>query len=159
MQIMLIEKDNLSMQTYHPWIISNLWYFGRHPFLLFGCTYWIWMSNSKHPWNFGMFCIDNITCLHCFKKVVIFLKLHPCTLWDEPHPPVKMLMMPNNMSEVKHTTKVHHTYCICCIWVWSSSHLDLVFLKIRSKVFFSFYFCFICRLFKIQHSWKCGLVT
>jgi len=40
------------------------------------------------------------------------------------------------MSKVKHTNKVHHSFCICCAWVWSSSHLDLVFFYSIKGLFF-----------------------
>jgi hypothetical protein len=82
--------------------------------------------------NFEKFCISYYACSNCFNKVVIFLLATPCTLWDEPHPPCEMPMMPN-MLEVKHTNQGYHTFCICCTWVWSSSHLDYVFFLLDQR--------------------------
>ncbi len=129
-----------------------------HTFLLFDYTYWIPMSNSEHPCNFEKFCIGNFTCSNCFNKVVIFRKPHPCTLWDDPTPQARMLMMPNNMSEVKQKNKGCYTSCICYAWLWNSFHWDSTFFFIRSKAFFSFLFCLACGLFKIQtfvEVWSC----
>jgi hypothetical protein len=67
-------------------------------------------------------------------------------------PHAKMLMMPNNMLEAKHINHGYRTSCICCAWVWNSSHLDLVYLFTQSKAFFSFHFYFACGLFNIHKS-------
>jgi hypothetical protein len=67
-----------------------------------------------------------------------------------PTPHVGILMMPNKISEAKHTNKGHLTYSICCTWAWSSSHSNSIFFFIQSRVFFSLCFCLACGLFKIQ---------
>ncbi len=79
-------KQNLSMQTYPSWIISKSWYFDYFFFFLvafigFQCP------TLNTPCNFEGFYIPNFACSNCFNKVVIFFKLRPCTLWDEPQPP------------------------------------------------------------------------
>jgi hypothetical protein len=71
-------------------------------------------SISNTPCNFERFCIGNSTYSNCHNKVVIFFKSCPCALWDEPHPPCQMPMMPNNMLEVKHTNEGRHTFYIYC---------------------------------------------
>ncbi len=40
------------------------------------------------PCNFERLCIGNFDCPNCLNKVVILFKACPCTLWDEPHPPM-----------------------------------------------------------------------
>jgi hypothetical protein len=40
------------------------------------------------PCKFQRLCISNYTCLNCLNKVFILFKACPCTLWDEPHPPM-----------------------------------------------------------------------
>jgi hypothetical protein len=39
--------------------------------------------------NFQRLCIGNFACLNCFNKVFVLFKAHPCTLWDEAHPPCR----------------------------------------------------------------------
>jgi hypothetical protein len=131
-----------------------------HPFILFNYTYWIPMSNFEHPCNFERFCIGNFACSNCFNKVVIFFKPHPCTLWDEPTPDARMLMIPNNMLEFKHTNKGRCTSWICYTWVWSSFHWDFAFFFPDQRPFSHSFFCLACGLFKIQtfiEMWSCCL--
>jgi len=39
------------------------------------------------PCNFQRLCISNSAYSNYFNKGLILFKAHPCTLWDEPHPP------------------------------------------------------------------------
>jgi hypothetical protein len=81
------------------------------------------------PCNFEKLYIGNFSCSNCPNKVVIFVKLCPCILWDEPTTHAKMPMMPNNMLNVKHTNKVRCTSCIC--------YLSLKFIPLQFLIFFS----------------------
>ncbi len=40
------------------------------------------------PCNFQRLCISNFACSNCLNKVFVLFKACPCTLWDEPHPPL-----------------------------------------------------------------------
>jgi hypothetical protein len=117
-----------------------------------------WCPILSTPCNFEKFCIGNSTCSNCFKKIVIFLKLCPCTLWDEPHP---LCENANDaqLLEVKHINKGYYTSCICCTWVWSLSHLDSTFFFTQSKAFF-IPFLFYMQVAQIQtfiEVWSCCL--
>ncbi len=118
-----------------------------------------WCPILSTPCNFERFYIGDSACSNCFNKVLIFFKSCPCTLWDQPHPHARMLMTPNNMSEVKHTNKGCCTSCICCAWVWSSSHLNFIFLKLDQRPSFHSIFALHVGCSKYKHSWKCGLVA
>ncbi len=147
---MLIEKNSLNTQTYHPWINFEPWYFdiASISFVqLHLIKFWCPICNT--PCNFERFCISNFICSNCFNKVIIFFKSCPCILWDEPTTHARMPMMPNNMSKVKHTTKGYYTFYICCIWVWNSSHWNFACFFIQAIALFSFHFYLACRLFKI----------
>ncbi len=96
------------------------------------------------PCNFQRLCISNYTCPNCLNEVFILFKPCPCTLWDEPTPHAGIPMMPNKISEVKHTNKGHLTCSICCAWVWSPSHFNSAFFFTLSRAFFSFHFCLTC---------------
>ncbi len=135
--------------------IAHQWFWSHdtcifHPFLWFSCVYWIPMSNSKRPMQFSKVLCKQLCFPNCFKKVFVLFKVHPCTLWDESHPPTRVLMMPNKISKVKCTNKGHLTYSICCAWAWSSSHSNSTFFFIQSRAFFSFHFFLACELLKIQ---------
>ncbi len=43
---------------------------------------------SSAPCNFQRLYISNSTWSNCLNKVFILFKVRPCTLWDEPHPPM-----------------------------------------------------------------------
>jgi hypothetical protein len=119
-----------------------------------------WCPIPNTPCNFEKFYIGNSACSNCFNKVVIFLKSGPSICGMSPIPHVRMPMMFNNMLRVNHTNKGCCTSCICCTWVWSSSHLYFAFVFTQSKAFFSFLFCLACRLFKIKtfiEVWSCHL--
>ncbi len=110
--------------------------------------------------TFKGFYIGKFACSNYFNKVFIFFKVRPCILWDEPTTHVEIPMMPNNISEVKHTNKGHLTCGICCAWAWSSSHFNSTFYFTWSTAFFSFHVYLTCGLFKIQafiEPWSCWL--
>ncbi len=74
--------------------------------------------------------------------------MHFCGMNPTPH--VGIPMMPNKISEAKRTNKGRLTCSICCTWAWSSSHSNYAFFFTLLRAFFSFHFCFACRLLKIR---------
>jgi hypothetical protein len=84
--------------TAHEWLWNyDTWIL--HPFLWISCSIRI---------------ICNFVCANCLNKVLILFKVHPCTLWGEPHPHAKTPMMPNKISKAKCTDKGCLTCSICC---------------------------------------------
>ncbi len=123
-----------------------------HPFLLFNCTYWILMFNSKHLMQLWKVLHKLLCLLKLLQQGCHFSFSYTHALCGmNPTPHARMPMMPNNMSELKHTNQGWCT-CICCAWVWNSSHFGFVFFFTWSKAFFSFHFCFVCGLFNIHRN-------
>jgi len=88
MQTMSKINKYINMEIYRPWMISESWYLDIASISLA----WLRLLDSNVQFRtphatFKGFCIGNFTCSNCFNKVFVLFKAHPCTLWDEPHPP------------------------------------------------------------------------
>jgi hypothetical protein len=129
-----------------------------HPFLLFGCIYWIPMSNFEHPMQLWKVLHRQLYLLKLLQEDCSFSSCAHVLCGMNPTPCVKMPMMPN-MLEVKHINKGYYTSCICCTWVWSLPHLDSTFFFTQSKAFF-IPFLFYMQVAQIQtfiEVWSCCL--
>ncbi len=140
------------MQTYHPWIFLNHDILILHPFLLFSCIYWIPMFNSKHFMQLWKVLHKLLSSLKLFQQGCHFSSSYTHALCGMNLTAMLECQWCPTTSKIKHTNQGHCTSCICCSWIWNSSHLDFVFFFTWSKAFFSFHFCFVCRLFNIHRN-------
>ncbi len=144
------KKKKVWKYTAHEWFQNHdTWI--SHPFLWFGCVYWIPMSNFEHPMQLSKALHRQLCLPKLFQQGFCPSQGAPMHFvgWT-PNPHVGIPMMLNKILKLKCTNKGRLTCSIFCAWAWSSSHSNFTFFFTISRAFFSLCFCLACKLLKIR---------
>ncbi len=139
------------MEIYRPWMISESWYLDIASISL--TRLHLLDSNvqfqAPHA-SFKSFVLATLLARIVSTRFSSFSRRAHALCGMNPTPHVGIPMMPNKISEAKHTNKGCLTCSIYCAWAWSSSHSNSTFFFTLSRAFFSFRFCLVCELLKIR---------